>query len=86
MRARPGCECGQRAKAIAALQRHGIDRGLPRSRAWNGISGQAGDEACPLYPGKSSVLHWSTPDRKRRDRAFDAVYWPLRNRIETKLQ
>ncbi len=90
-------------KAIETLQRHGIDPGLPRSKSWHEFSDQifdlvitvcdlAAGEPCPLFLGKSTVLHWSTPDpaaaegtEQQRDKAFDIAFELLRNRVETEL-
>ena len=60
-------------RAIATLQRHGIEPQNPRSQSWDAFKGQAFDwvitvcdqaaaEACPLYLGPARKLHWSTPD------------------------
>ncbi len=60
-------------KAIAALQRHGIEVNNPRSKSWNEFENQAFDlvitvcdraaaETCPAFLGKHEKLHWSTPD------------------------
>lgn len=60
-------------QAIAALQRHGVATGVPRSKSWDEFSDQAFDliitvcdaaaaEPCPAFPGAATRLHWSTPD------------------------
>lgn len=59
--------------SIAALRRHGIDPGEPRSKSWDEFAGQpfdlvitvcdeAAGETCPAFTGAARRLHWSTPD------------------------
>lgn len=59
--------------ALAALARHGIDTGRPRSKSWDEFAGnsfdlvitvcdQAANESCPVFGGPGRRLHWSTPD------------------------
>ena len=59
--------------SLAALQRHGIDPGQPRSKSWDEMAtrpfdlvitvcDQAAAEACPVFAGESRKLHWSIPD------------------------
>jgi arsenate reductase len=60
-------------RAVATLQRHGIDPGNPHSKSWDVFAGQdfdlvitvcdqAADETCPAFSGTPHRLHWSTPD------------------------
>ncbi len=60
-------------KAIATLQRHGIEVNETRSKSWNEFENQAFDlvitvcdqaanESCPTFLGEYQKLHWSTPD------------------------
>lgn len=87
-------------KSIATLKRHGIDPGQPRSKSWDEcpaqsfdlvitVCDQAAGESCPLFPGNSKKLHWSTPDPAKVtgsdaeiDAAFDQAFFMLKNRIE----
>ncbi len=87
-------------KSIATLNRHGIDPGQPRSKSWDECAAQSFDlvvtvcdqvagESCPLFPGNSKKLHWSTPDPAKItgseteiDAAFDQAFFMLKNCIE----
>ena len=91
------------SKSIATMRRHGIDIGEPRSKSWDEFTNhefdlvitvcdRAANETCPAFLGKTTKLHWSTPDPAKAkgseaeiDAAFDAVYQMLRERIEGEL-
>jgi len=86
--------------SIQALKRHDVDPGQPYSKSWNEFAGQpfdlvitvcdqAAGESCPIFPGKPSKLHWSTPDPAKAhgseediEAAFDRVLLMLKERIE----
>jgi arsenate reductase len=90
-------------KSIATLERHGINPDSPRSKSWDEfaerafdlvitVCDQAAQESCPIFPGESRKLHWSTPDpaategdEHEIDAVFDAVFASLKNRIEEEL-
>jgi arsenate reductase len=87
-------------KSIETLTRHGIDPGQPRSKSWDEFANQSFDlvitvcdqaagESCPLSPGNSKKLHWSTPDPAKArgsdaemEAAFDHAFFMLKNRIQ----
>lgn len=87
-------------KSIETLKRHGVDPGRPRSKSWNELAeqlfdlvitvcDQAAGENCPLFPGTSKKLHWSTPDPAKAtgsdcdiDAAFDRTFLGLKKRVE----
>jgi len=87
-------------KSIETLTRHDIDPGQPRSKSWNEfdeesfdlvitVCDQAAGESCPLFPGTSKKLHWSTPDPAKVsgseteiDAAFDHVFFMLKDHVE----
>ncbi|CAE6771174.1 arsenate reductase ArsC [Nitrospira defluvii] len=87
-------------KSIETLKRHGIDPGQPHSKSWNELGDQpfdlvitvcdqAAGESCPLFPGKPTKLHWSTPDPAKATgsdaeikAAFDEAFCILRKRVE----
>jgi arsenate reductase len=87
-------------KSIKTLTRHGIDPGHPRSKSWSELANhtfdlvitvcdQAAGESCPLFPGKPTKLHWSTPDPAKAigsdaeiESAFDEAFCLLRKRVE----
>ncbi len=86
-------------KSIETLKRHGIDPGVPRSKSWDEFAGQhfdvvitvcdqAAAESCPVFFGKHTKLHWSTPDPAKATgtdaeitAAFDGAFMMLKNRI-----
>jgi len=90
-------------KSIETLKRHGIDAGEPRSKSWDEFSNQAFDyvitvcdqaanEVCPVFYGKYTKLHWSTPDPAKAEgsdaeieQAFDEAFEMLKTRIEQEL-
>ena len=60
-------------RAIATLQRHGIDSGQPCSQSWDDMTNiafdliitvcdQAAGEPCPIFLAQPRKLHWSIPD------------------------
>ena len=79
-------------KSIETLKRHGLNPGQPRSKSWSDfaqqsfdlvitVCDQAAGESCPLFPGKPTKLHWSTPDPAKAmgseaeiDAAFDQAF------------
>jgi arsenate reductase len=87
-------------KSIETLKRHGLDPGQLRSKSWNEfaeqsfdlvitVCDQAASESCPLFPGNTKKLHWSTPDPAKAtgsdskiDAAFDRTFLRLKNRVE----
>ncbi len=87
-------------KSIETLKRHGIDPGQPRSKSWSEfadqpfdlvitVCDQAAGESCPLFPGKPTKMHWSTPDPAKATgsdaeitAAFDEVFLMLKKRVE----
>lgn len=87
-------------RALETLKRHGIDPGQPSSKSWNEfatqpldlvitVCDQAAGETCPIFPGKPTKLHWSTPDPARvigseadTQAAFDRAFSLLKERIE----
>lgn len=87
-------------KSIETLKRHGIDPGQPRSKSWSEfadqpfdlvitVCDQAASESCPLFPGKPTKMHWSTPDPAKATgsdaeitAAFDEVFLMLKKRVE----
>ncbi|HMV55997.1 MAG: arsenate reductase ArsC [Nitrospira sp.] len=87
-------------KSIDTLKRHGIDPGQPKSKSWNEFSHQTFDlvitvcdqaaaEACPLFLGAPTKMHWSTPDPAKAtgseveiDAAFDQAFLMLKKRVE----
>lgn len=87
-------------KSIETLKRHGIDPGQPCSKSWNElvdqrfdlvitVCDQAAGESCPLFPGKPTKMHWSTPDPAKATgsdteitAAFDEAFLMLKKRIE----
>ena len=87
-------------KSIETLKRHGIDPGQPRSKSWNEfahqpfdlvitVCDQAAGENCPLFPGRPTKMHWSTPDPARATgsdteitAAFDEAFCMLKKRVE----
>lgn len=87
-------------RSIETLKRHGIDPGQPLSKSWNEFShqpfdlvitvcDQAAGESCPIFPGRPTKLHWSTPDPAKAvgseaatQAAFDQVFFLLKDRIE----
>lgn len=87
-------------KSIETLKRHGIDPGHPRSKSWNEfadqpfdlvitVCDQAAGESCPLFHGKPTKMHWSTPDPAKAtgsdteiNAAFDEAFVMLRKRVE----
>ena len=87
-------------KSIETLTRHGIDPGQPHSKSWDEFANQSFDlvitvcdqaarESCPLSPGNSKKLHWSTPDPAKArgsdaemEAAFDHAFFMLKNRIQ----
>lgn len=87
-------------RALETLKRHGIDPGQPSSKSWNEfatqpldlvitVCDQAAGETCPIFPGKPTKLHWSTPDPARvigseadTQAAFDRAFSFLKERIE----
>ena len=87
-------------KSIETLKRHGIDPGQPHSKSWNELGDQpfdlvitvcdqAAGESYPLFPGKPTKLHWSTPDPAKATgsdaeikAAFDEAFCILRKRVE----
>ena len=87
-------------KSIETLKRHGLNPGQPRSKSWSDfaqqsfdlvitVCDQAAGESCPLFPGKPTKLHWSTPDPAKAmgseaeiDAAFDQAFLMLKNRVE----
>ncbi len=90
-------------RALETLQRHGVPTGDYRSKSWDEFTDQALDlvitvcdsaaaETCPIFPGRYSKLHWSTPDPAHAqgddtaiDAAFDEAFFMLKNRIEKEL-
>ncbi|MBN9671754.1 arsenate reductase ArsC [Roseibium aggregatum] len=92
--------------AIDCLERHGLPATGFRSKSWEEFSGpsapvmdhivtvcdNAAGEACPVWPGHPSVLHWSIPDpaavsgtESEIRAAFDNAYDLLENRIVKEL-
>jgi arsenate reductase len=87
-------------KSIETLKRHGIDPGQPRSKSWNEfahqpfdlvitVCDQAAGESCPLFPGRPTKMHWSTPDPAKATgsdteitAAFDEAFYRLKKRVE----
>lgn len=87
-------------KSIETLKRHGIETGEPRSKSWDEFANHdfdlvitvcdaAAQESCPLFLGKHTKLHWSTPDpaattgsEKDIQAAFDHAFTLLRDRSE----
>lgn len=60
-------------KALAMLNRHGIEVKDPQSQSWDHFASESFDtvitvcdsaaaETCPAFPGGFQRLHWSTPD------------------------
>ena len=56
------------------------------------VCDQAANESCPHFPGQYEKLHWSTPDpaqtqgtEEEVDKAFDAAFQMLKERIEKEL-
>ncbi len=90
-------------QSIETLKRHGIAPGQPRSKSWDEFAGRhvdivitvcdrAAGESCPLFPGHSKKLHWSTPDPAQATdtedeihAAFDEAFALLRTHIEKEL-
>ena len=86
--------------SIETLKRHGIDPGQPRSKSWHEfadqqfdlvitVCDQAAGESCPLFPGRPTKMHWSTPDPSKATgsdaeikAAFDEVFNRLKKRVE----
>ncbi|NNE60899.1 MAG: arsenate reductase ArsC [Woeseia sp.] len=71
-------------ESIAALERHGIDAGEPRSKSWDEFAGdsfdlvitvcdQAASESCPMFPGGYQKLHWSTPDPAKAEGSDEVI-------------
>ncbi|GAB4541608.1 MAG: hypothetical protein Tsb0019_41230 [Roseibium sp.] len=92
--------------ALDCLERHGLPTEGFRSKSWDEFAGadapamdvivtvcdSAAGEACPVWPGHPSVLHWSIPDPAAVEgsvadisQAFDAAYDLLKSRIEKEL-
>lgn len=87
-------------KSIETLERHGINPGNPRSKSWDEfaktafdlvvtVCDQAAGESCPIFPGKPTKLHWSTPDPAKAtgtdaeiEAAFDNAFFMLKERVE----
>lgn len=87
-------------KSIETLKRHGIDPGQPRSKSWNEfahqpfdlvitVCDQAAGESCPLFSGRPTKMHWSTPDPAvatgsdtEITAAFDEAFYRLKKRVE----
>ena len=87
-------------QSIETLKRHGIDPGQPRSKSWHEfadqqfdlvitVCDQAAGESCPLFPGRPTKMHWSTPDPAKATgsdaeikAAFDEVFNRLKKRVE----
>jgi len=53
------------------------------------VCDQAADESCPIFPGKPTKLHWSTPDPAKvsgteadTQAAFDQAFNLLKERVE----
>ena len=89
-----------RPEAMAAMSEMGIDISRHRSKAADEYAGQAFDvvvttcdearEACPLFPGARTMLHWSIPDPDTAEGparldAFRSARDQLRTRIEKEL-
>jgi len=90
-------------KSIETLKRHGIEGGEPRSKSWDEFVGHnfdlvitvcdaAAAESCPVFLGKHTKLHWSTPDPATAtvseddiSAAFDEVFGMLKDKIESEL-
>ena len=81
---RPGAQ-GAIRRALCTLSP------LKRSRdmALIQVCDQAAGESCPLFPGKPTKLHWSTPDPAKAigsdaeiESAFDEAFCLLRKRVE----
>jgi arsenate reductase len=87
-------------RSIETLKRHGIDPGQFYSKSWNEfatqpldlvitVCDQAAGESCPIFPGKPTKLHWSTPDPANvvgneavTQAAFDQAFNLLEERVE----
>ena len=87
-------------RSLETLRRHGIDPGQPYSKSWNEFASQpfdlvitvcdqAAGESCPVFPGKPTKLHWSTPDPAKvsgteadTQAAFDQAFNLLKERVE----
>jgi len=86
-------------KSIETLERHGISAGAPYSKSWDEFEGQSFDlvikvcdqaaaESCPIFLGKATKLHWSTPDPAKAtgteaeiNAAFDNAFLMLKKHI-----
>lgn len=90
-----------RPEAIAVMREVGIDISAHRSKGAAELAGERFDlvvttcdeakEACPLFPGAATMLHWSLPDPvaaggEARLAAFRAVRDALRERIRELLR
>jgi len=95
-----GLEAGSvRPEAIAAMREIGIDISNQKSKTVDEFAGQRFDivvttcdeakEACPLFPGVRTILHWSFPDpaavdgdQATRFAAFRELRDGLKERVE----
>tara|TARA_R110002110_G_scaffold415860_1_gene658765 strand:+ start:99884 stop:100288 length:405 start_codon:yes stop_codon:yes gene_type:complete len=88
-------------QSLETLQRHGIPFHQPRSKSWDDftdqsfdlvitVCDQAASETCPMFPGRYTKLHWSTPARAtgtdaQITLAFEEAFNFLKDRIEKEL-
>lgn len=85
--------------AIQAMSERGIDLSGHRSKHMNEFLGQPFDvvitvcqeaaEACPIFPGRHLVIHWSFPDPAKAtgtEAERMAVFREVRDAIEARLQ
>lgn len=90
-------------KSLDTLQKHGVGLDRPRSKSWDEFADQSFDlvitvcdeaasETCPVFLGKCTRLHWSTPDPAKVtgseedvERAFEETFQRLKQHVEAEL-